>query len=102
TLLVDEVSGWKDVHKPEQAVKSSCWQTEKLPADGRSGGPIFDTNGYLIGICKGIGAEKGSTKGYYSAIDAIRRALADSPAKELLDDPTPANPEKSAPNGKKG
>jgi S1-C subfamily serine protease len=51
------------------------WEVEKSPALGRSGGPMFDRNGYLIGICSGSGRENGEAKGYFTHSAEIRAAL---------------------------
>jgi len=43
------------------------WETERIPIPGRSGGPIFDGAGRLIGICS---ATTGG-KGFYTHLDEI-------------------------------
>jgi hypothetical protein len=47
------------------------WQTRIAQAKGRSGGPLLDTRGYVIGICSGV--QRG--KGYYVYITNIHEAL---------------------------
>jgi|GEM_PF-798438 len=43
------------------------WETEQIPIPGRSGGPLFDPDGNLIGICS---ATTGG-KGFYTHLDEI-------------------------------
>jgi len=43
------------------------WETKGIPEQGRSGGPLIDVSGKLIGICSG--SQEG--KGYYTHLDEI-------------------------------
>jgi S1-C subfamily serine protease len=47
------------------------WQTEDPPKEGRSGGPLIDSKGRLIGICSG----KQDGKGYFTWDEEIRQFL---------------------------
>ena len=47
------------------------WETEQASIPGRSGGPLFDGEGRLIGIC----AATTGGRGYYSHLDEIRACL---------------------------
>ncbi len=48
-----------------------AWECRDRPEPGRSGGPLVDNEGRLIGICRG--AQDG--KGYYCHLDEIRALL---------------------------
>jgi hypothetical protein len=48
-----------------------CWQTEKTPARGRSGGPLLDRRGLLIGLDSGAG----DGKGYYVHVEELHAFL---------------------------
>jgi S1-C subfamily serine protease len=48
-----------------------AWETEKRPDHGRSGGPLLDEQGRLLGICLGTQDDKG----YYCHTDEIRAVL---------------------------
>lgn len=69
-LILDRVLGKELVSKPN-GTRAVFWQAEREQAKGRSGGPLIDSRGYLMGICSGI--QKG--RGYYSCIDEIQRSL---------------------------
>jgi hypothetical protein len=47
------------------------WETKLAPKPGRSGGPLLDRDGKLIGLC----AASKDNVGYYSHLDEIQSAL---------------------------
>ena len=47
------------------------WEAGSAPARGRSGGPLVDSRGYLIGICSG----NADAKGYYAHAVSIHAFL---------------------------
>ena len=47
------------------------WETEVRPIGGMSGGPLFDTQGRLLGVCS-AGREN---KGYFTHLDELLAAL---------------------------
>ena len=55
--LVTKIDGAKAIH----------WEADLAQPQGRSGGPMLDTQGRVLGICTG----KMNGKGYYLAIDEI-------------------------------
>lgn len=67
---VDQIREHKLINK-EDGSRAFHWQAEKPQSVGRSGGPLLDTEGRVIGICSGT---KGN-KGYYVSIYEIRSAL---------------------------
>jgi len=48
-----------------------CWETQGKPVQGRSGGPLIDARGYLMGICSGTENQRG----YYAYISEIYKAV---------------------------
>jgi trypsin len=59
------------VRKPGANTSVLCWETAKTPAKGRSGGPLVDRRGYLIGVDSGAG----DGKGYYIHIEEVHAFL---------------------------
>ena len=83
TIWLDHVQGLK-------AAKPGCpayfYETGREPTAGRSGGPLVDERGYLIGICNG----KVGAKGYYLSVTEIRNALDRNGLSFLLEPTKPA------------
>jgi S1-C subfamily serine protease len=69
--MTDVVKAVRTVSKPGQDGKTKCWETAKGPVAGRSGGPLIDTQGRLIGVASGASGGKG----YYIHLDEIRAFL---------------------------
>jgi Trypsin-like peptidase domain len=69
-LLTDVVPSKKRVDKPNGA-RVLCWETQGIPVQGRSGGPLIDKRGYVMGICSGTENQRG----YYTYILEIHKAL---------------------------
>lgn len=80
-LLVDTVEDKRVPVKPNGA-KVLCWETKGVPAQGRSGGPLIDKRGYVMGICSGTENQRG----YYTYILEIQRALSGAGFGWLMDD----------------
>jgi S1-C subfamily serine protease len=71
TCLVDVVKDRRRVRKGTQKTDVSSWETASGPAAGRSGGPLLDRGGRLIGVCSGTS----EGKGYYTDLEEIHRFL---------------------------
>jgi hypothetical protein len=69
--ILDVVKAVRTVSKPGQEGKTKCWEAAKPQARGRSGGPMVDTQGRLLGVSSGISGGKG----YYIHIEEIRAFL---------------------------
>lgn len=67
---LDKIAGKKQVRKPAGEV-CLAWELAREPAQGRSGGPLLDRRGLLIGVCSG----KNDDKGYCTHLDEIHRFL---------------------------
>ncbi len=71
TCTVEAVAGRRKVRRPGAEKAVACWETEKPPAKGRSGGPLLDSRGRLIGVASGIG----DAKGYYAHAEEVHDFL---------------------------
>lgn len=79
-LKTDRVQ--KLIHgKTETGLRGKLWESEKAPSEGRSGGPMIDANGNLVGICNGTS----DGKGYYLQFEEIRLALKRVGLEQLTD-----------------
>jgi len=66
----DRVLARRYVRKSED-LGGFFWETETKPTGGMSGGPLFDTQGRLLGVCS---AAHG-TKGFFTHLDELLAAL---------------------------
>jgi S1-C subfamily serine protease len=71
TPALDVVKGVRRVSKPGEEGKTLCWETATGQPGGRSGGPLLDRQGRLIGIASGVS----SGKGYYVHLDEVHAFL---------------------------
>jgi len=69
--LTTELVLGKEIPSKPNGAQVLCWETDHPPVQGRSGGPLIDKRGYVMGICSG--AEK--QRGYYTYILKIHQAL---------------------------
>jgi hypothetical protein len=80
-LQVDRIGGALKIKKPRLPGPALlAWEIERPPVEGRSGGPMFGPDGFLIGICSGTDGKHG----YYLHVDEIRKALSHSDLRRLL------------------
>jgi S1-C subfamily serine protease len=70
TVRVDRV-GAKPAIRPPNRGLGFYWETDVAPEVGRSGGPLLDGRGRVIGLCE---AARGG-HGYYTHLDEILAAL---------------------------
>jgi S1-C subfamily serine protease len=69
TIVVDRVRFVE--RNPD--TRAWCYIADRMPGEGRSGGPLVDQRGYLIGICGGFLKE--AKKGFYLYVEELRQAL---------------------------
>jgi S1-C subfamily serine protease len=74
TCQVDEVVGKKLARREAGGKTAYFWEVAQAPAEGRSGGPLVDQRGYLLGVCSGT--NKG--KAYFCHTDEVRAFLKQS------------------------
>src|SRR5262249_57044774 len=83
--MIDVIKATRVVSKPGEQGKAKCWETAKGPVAGRSGGPLVDTHGRLLGVASGTSGGKG----YYIHLDEIRAFLKHNGLGWLAEDPQP-------------
>ncbi|HEX5269842.1 MAG TPA: serine protease [Gemmataceae bacterium] len=79
---LEDVRGTRRVRKPGAEAAVTCWETARAPARGRSGGPLLDRDGRLIGLDSG--ASDG--KGYYTHLEEIQTFLRHNGLKSLCEE----------------
>jgi S1-C subfamily serine protease len=72
-VMTDRILQHSLVRKPNADQGFFHWETQKEQTVGRSGGPMIDREGRVIGICSGTMNQKG----YYLSIYEIHKCLAD-------------------------
>ena len=63
-------------------------QVEGMPADGRSGGGLFNAAGELIGVCNA--ADPLDEEGFYSSLPNVRRQIRQAGLAYVMPQPAPA------------
>jgi S1-C subfamily serine protease len=71
TARVDKVPAKTLGRRPPSDETCAFWESERKPMPGRSGGPLIDARGHLLGICSGANREKS----YFTHVDEIRKFL---------------------------
>ena len=84
-IKIDRVKGRKPIKKPD-GTEALYWEANIPQQRGRSGGPMIDSRGYVIGIASGTQHQKG----YYTCIDEILKALQGAGYDWLFKEPPPA------------
>jgi S1-C subfamily serine protease len=80
--LVEEVVRKKLVRKPNATDATAMWEVGGETPKGRSGGPLIDRQGYVLGLCSGTSGQKG----YYVHIDEIHGFLRENGFRWLLEE----------------
>jgi hypothetical protein len=70
------------VRKEGDTEAVAYWEVDQRPARGRSGGPLFDQHGNLLGICGGSNGDRG----YYCHVEVIQGFLKQQGLAWLLPD----------------
>jgi S1-C subfamily serine protease len=71
TPLLEKRVEKKMAQKPGTKEPASFWMIDSKYSAGRSGGPLIDKRGYVLGICSGTNRDKS----YFTHIDEIHRFL---------------------------
>lgn len=71
TPQIDQVVDRKLVKRTAEDSPALVWEVKDRPQQGRSGGPMVDRTGQLIGICSG----RSDGKGYFCHVEAIHSFL---------------------------
>jgi S1-C subfamily serine protease len=72
--------------REEKGEQGKCWEAAKAQTPGRSGGPLLDKEGRLIGLCSGNNREE---RGYFCHISEIDAFLQATDFRWLLKEPRP-------------
>jgi S1-C subfamily serine protease len=80
--VVVEVRGPRKVRKPGEREAARYWETAAPPAGGRSGGPLLDRAGRVIGVASGAG----DGRGYYAHAEEVHRFLRQNGLKWLFEE----------------
>jgi S1-C subfamily serine protease len=70
SLNAETVNGRKTVRRPG-APGLTMWEIQSRPLPGRSGGPLLDSQGRLLGVCSGANAGEG----YYTHTEILHAFL---------------------------
>ncbi len=81
TCLAVDVVGKKRVRRQAGEAPALVWEIKAAPKPGRSGGPLLDRDGRLLGICSGAA----DGKGYYAHAEAIYSFLKQNGLEALAD-----------------
>ena len=71
TVLVEAVKRKVLLRRPGDTKSTWCWETQRRPERGRSGGPLLDEAGRVIGLASGHDGKCG----YYTHAEEIHRFL---------------------------
>jgi S1-C subfamily serine protease len=82
TCALEDVKGKRRVRKPAADATVLCWEAATAPTKGRSGGPLLDRHGQLIGVDSGAG----DGKGYYVHVEEVHTFLRSNGLKWLYED----------------
>ncbi len=78
----ETVAGKKLIRRPGEREAVLTWEAKGRPAEGRSGGPLVDARGYLLGVCSGASGREG----YYCHTDVIHEFLKANAFRWLFED----------------
>jgi S1-C subfamily serine protease len=71
TALDERVRRQALVRRPGEKASTRCWETQRKQARGRSGGPLLDLEGRVVGVASGHDREAG----YYVHVEEVHRFL---------------------------
>jgi hypothetical protein len=69
--LIEKIEGAKQIRRGDAKKPALCWEAASEQSPGRSGGPLIDRQGRVIGVASGVN----DGKGYYTHADEINRWL---------------------------
>jgi S1-C subfamily serine protease len=82
SCTLEVIKDRRKVRRPEAESAVVCWEAERAPAKGRSGGPLIDRKGRLIGVASGVG----DAKGYYAHAEEVHAFLKQNALEWLYED----------------
>jgi hypothetical protein len=98
SCAVEKIQGARQIRRDEKMRSALCWETAGEQAAGRSGGPLIDRRGRVIGVASGVN----DGKGYYCHADEIQRWLKATDFAFLIEDKEApkSGPQRSRPPGR--
>ena len=84
TVLGERITGSGRYRIEDSNESAWMWEVEKPQKKGRSGGPLLDRDGYLIGIARGKQETETETAGYYAHSKEIAGYFIDSRQRGLI------------------
>jgi len=82
TAQAEEVKGTVRLRRPGESTTVLCWEAARPPASGRSGGPLVDQAGRVVGIASG----HDGSRGYFVHVDEIHGFLKANALRWLIED----------------
>ncbi len=83
SCLVETLRGVRRLRKPGAEASVRCWEAGRAGTKGRSGGPLLDRRGRVLGLASG----SGDGKAYYTHRDEILTFLRKNGLEWLAEDP---------------
>ncbi len=83
TGQLEAIAAARRVRRQVKGEVGYCWELERPQPAGRSGGPLLDPQGRVLGIC--IGNNRG--RGYFCHVEEVERFLTQNGFRWLLDGP---------------
>ncbi len=88
--LIEKVKGAREIRRSTKMRPALFWEAENEQTSGRSGGPLIDRRGRIIGVASGTS----DGKGYYTHADEIHRWLKATDFDFLLEEKEPQKRER--------
>jgi S1-C subfamily serine protease len=80
--LVEKIKDAKQIRRGDKMKPALCWEAASEQSPGRSGGPLLDRHGRIIGVASGVN----DGKGYYTHANEIHRWLKSTDFAFLVED----------------
>lgn len=88
--MLEKVKGAKQIRRKDEREPALCWEAANEQTAGRSGGPLLDRQGRVIGVASGVN----DGKGYYCHAEEIARWLKSTDFDFLASEKEPQPPER--------
>lgn len=82
TCLLEKLARKKMARRDNENERCTFWEVDRKHGSGRSGGPLINEHGYLVGVCSGSNKDKT----YFTHIEEIHRFLRRNALRWLADE----------------